>query len=168
MAYQVAGANRHCRFLFIRFGFHKFGCHTLPVAQLFSLGIVTHFMRIQHIIIGAALMAAFVIGCSTSSKETPTVRFGSYIDAVGNAVSVKANQATFEFENPSASLVICAFHQPGGPRDMITGRPRDAFISIQPNRTNHVILRVGQTNAETLSVTVMRVVSSRELSVQEP
>ena len=113
-------------------------------------------------------MAAFVIGCSTSSKETPTVRFGSYIDAVGNAVSGKANQATFEFENPSASLVICAFHQPGGPRDMITGGPRDAFISIQPNSTNRVVLRVGQTNAETLSVKVMRVVSFRELSVPVP
>ena len=113
-------------------------------------------------------MAAFDIGCSTSSKETPTVRFGSYIDAVGNAVSVKANQATFEFENPSASLVICAFHQPGGPRDMITGGPRNAFISIQPNSTNHVLLWLGETNAEALSVKVMRVVSSRELSVQVP
>ena len=71
-------------------------------------------MRALHIIIGAGLMAAFVIGGSTSSKETPTVRFGSYIDAAGNAVSGKANQATFEYENPSASLVICAFHQPGG------------------------------------------------------
>ncbi len=105
-------------------------------------------------------MAAFVIGCSTSSKETPTVRFGSYIDAAGNAVSGKANQATFEFENPSASLVICAFHQPGG--------PRDEFISLQQNSTNRVVLRVGQTNAETLSVKVMRVVSSRELSVLAP
>src|SRR5881409_49604 len=117
-------------------------------------------MRTLYIIIGAALMAAFVIGCSTSSKETPTVRFGSYIDAAGNAVSGKANQATFEFENPSASLVICAFHQPGG--------PRDAFISLQPNSTNRVVLRVCQTNAETLSVKVMRVVSSRELSVPVP
>ena len=118
-------------------------------------------------------MAAFVIGCSTSSKQTstvrtPTVRFGSYIDAAGNAVSGKSHQATFEFENPSASLVVCAFHQPGGPRDMITGGPRDAFISIQPNSTNRVVLRVGQTNAETLSVKVMRVVSSRELSVPVP
>jgi hypothetical protein len=125
-------------------------------------------MRILHIIIGAALMAAFVNGCSKSSNETPTVRFGSYIDAVGNAVSGKTNQATFEFENPSASLVICAFHQPGGPRDMNTGGPRDAFISIQPNSTNRVLLLVGQTNAETLSVKVMRVVSSRELSVPVP
>ena len=105
-------------------------------------------------------MAAFVIGCSTSSKQTPTVRFGSYIDAAGNRVSGKSHQATFEFENPSASWVICAFHQPGG--------PRDAFISIQPNSTNRVVLLVGQTNAETLSVKVLRVVSSRELSVSAP
>lgn len=96
------------------------------------------------------------------------VRFGSYIDAAGNAVSGKANQATFDFENPSTSLVICAFHQPGGPRDMITGGPRDSFISIQPNSTNRVVLRVGQTNAQSLSVKVMRVVSSRELSVLAP
>ena len=113
-------------------------------------------------------MAAFVIGCSKSSKETPTVRFRSYIDDVGNFVVGKSSQATFEFENPSASLVICAYHQPGGPRDMITGGPRDAFISIQPNSTNRVVLRVGQTNAETLSVKVMRVVSSPDLSVPVP
>ncbi len=112
-------------------------------------------------------MAAFVIGCSKSSKETTTVRFGGYIDAVGNHVA-KGSQATFEFDNPSASLVICAFHRPDGPRDMITGGPRDAFISIQPNSTNHVVMSVGQTNAETLIVKVMRVVSSRELSVQAP
>ena len=37
------------------------------MAQLFSLGIVSHFMRISHFIIGAALMAAFVIGCKRSS-----------------------------------------------------------------------------------------------------
>src|SRR3954467_13837912 len=109
-------------------------------------------MRTLHTLIGAGLMAAFVIGCSTSSKDTPTVRFGSYIDAAGNAASGNANQATFEFENPSASLIVCAFHQPDGPRDMITGGPRDAIISLQPNSTNHVVLRVGQTNAETLSV----------------
>jgi len=125
-------------------------------------------MRTLHITIGAALMAAFVIGCSTSSKQTPTVRFGTYIDAAGNRVSGKSHQATFEFENPSASLVIFAFHQPGGPRDMITGGPREAIISIQPNSTNRVTMLVGQTNAETLSVKVMRVVSSRELSVRVP
>jgi len=113
-------------------------------------------------------MAAFVIGCSTSSKEKPTARFGCYIDAAGNRVSGKSHQATFEFENPSASSVVFAFHQPGGPRDMITGGPRDAFISLQPNSTNHVVMLVGQTNAETLSVKVMRVVSSRELSVSVP
>ena len=113
-------------------------------------------------------MAAFGIGCSKSSNETPTVRFGSYIDAVGKFVSGKADQATFEFENPSASLVICAFHQPNSPLDMVTGGPRDAFISIQPNSTNRVVMLVGQTNGETLSVKVMRVVSSRELSVPVP
>lgn len=134
-------------------------------------------MRTQNIIlIGAAFMTAFVIGCSTSSKNTPTVssgqiptvRFGAYIDAAGNAVSSKSNQATFEFENPSSSLVICAFHQPDAPRDMITGGPREALISIQPNSTNRVVLRVGQNNPEILNVKVMRAVSSRELTVPVP
>ena len=125
-------------------------------------------MRTLHNIIGAALLAAFVTGCSTNSKQTPTVRFGIYIDAAGNPVSGKSHQATFEFENPSASLVICAYHQPGGPRDRITGGPRDAFISLQPNSTNRVVMLVGGTNAETLSVKVLRVVSSRELSVPVP
>lgn len=121
-------------------------------------------------------MAAFVIGCSTSSNKAPTassspipvVRFGSYIDAAGNAVSGKSNQATFEFENPSSSLVVCAFHQPDAPRDVITGGSRDAYISIQPNSTNRVVLRVGQNNPEILNVKVMRVVSSRELTVPVP
>jgi hypothetical protein len=116
----------------------------------------------------ATTTLAFVIGCSTSSKQTPTVRFGGYIDAAGNAVSDKSHQATFAFENPSASLVVCAFHQPGGPRDMITGGPREALIALQPNSTNRVVLPVGGTNAETLNVRVMRVGSSRELSVSAP
>jgi len=51
---------------------------------------------------------------------------------------------------------------------MITGGPRDAFISLQPNSTNHAVMLVGGTNAETLSVKVLRVVSSRELSVSVP
>jgi hypothetical protein len=41
------------------------------VAQLFSLGIVSHFMRILHLA-SAALMAAFIIGCSKQSPTTPT------------------------------------------------------------------------------------------------
>ena len=119
-------------------------------------------MRTLHIIIGAALMAAFVIGCSTSSKETPTVRFGSYTDAAGNPVA-KGSQATFELKNPSESWVICAFH-------MQSDHPHDAIFSIQPNSTEHVVLWLGQTHAEALSVTVKRVqvVSSRELSVPVP
>jgi hypothetical protein len=117
-------------------------------------------MRTLHIIIGAALMAGFVIGCSKSSKETPTVRFGGYIDAVGNHVVSRGSQATFALENPSASLVICAFHRPDSSRDL--------FISIQPNSTNHMIIGVGQTNTEALSFKMMRVVSSRELSVPLP
>ena len=108
-------------------------------------------------------MAAFVIGCSKSSKETPTVRFGGYIDAVGNHVVGKASQATFELKNPSESWVICAFH-------IQSDHPHDAIFSIQPNSTEHVVLYVGQTNAEALSVTVKRVqvVSSREISVPVP
>jgi len=128
----------------------------------------SRIMRTLHIIIGAALMAAFGIGCSTSSKETPTVRFGSYIDAAGNAVSGKSHQATFEFENPSASSVVFAFHQPGGPRDMTTGGPREAFIYLEPYSTNRVLMPVGGTNAESLNVRMMRVGSSRELSVSAP
>jgi hypothetical protein len=118
-------------------------------------------MRTLHIIIGAALMAAFVIGCSKSSKETPTVQFGGYIDAAGKHVGGGASQATFEFKNPTASLIICAVHiQPDGLHDV--------NISIQPNSTKNVVLWLGKINVETLSVTVLRVVSSRELSVPMP
>jgi len=106
-------------------------------------------------------MAAFVIGCSKGYKETPTVQFGGYIDAVGNHVVSGASQATFEFKNPTASLIICAVHiQPDGLHDV--------NISIQPNSTKHAVLWLGKTHAETLSVTVMRVVSSSELSVPMP
>jgi len=66
-------------------------------------------------------------------KESPTVQFASFVDAAGNAVSGKSHQATFVFENPSTSLVVCAFHQPDGPVDRITGAPQDALITIQPN-----------------------------------
>ena len=121
----------------------------------------------------AATALALVSGCSTSSKQTstvrtPTVRFGSYVDAAGNAVSVKSHQATFEFENPSTSLVVCAFHQSGGPRDIVTGAPREALISLQPKSTTRVVLPVGGPNAETLNVRMMQVGSSRELSVSAP
>ena len=40
------------------------------MAQLFSLGIVTHVMRIHHLTT-AALMAAFILGCSQQSPTTP-------------------------------------------------------------------------------------------------
>jgi hypothetical protein len=138
------------------------------VAQLSTLGIVPHFMRTLHIIIGVALMAAFVIGCSKSSKETPTVQFVGYIDAAGNHAVGKASQATFEVKNPSESWIICAFHNQA--TGMPAGYPRDVFITYKPNSTNYMSLHVGQTDAETLSVTVMRMqaVSSRELSVPVP
>jgi hypothetical protein len=131
------------------------------VAQLFSLGIVPHFMRISHIIIGAALMAAFGIGCSKSSNErTPTVRFVTYVDTAGNRVVGKGSQAAFEVNNSTGSLVACAFHNPAtGPQDMV--------VTVQPNSTQHVTLYLGKTDPQAMSVTVtqMRTVSSRELSV---
>ncbi len=119
-------------------------------------------MRTLHIIIGAALTAAFVIGCSKSSTETPTIRLAGYIDAAGNHVA-KGSQASFEVKNPSDSWIICAFHNPA------TG-PHDAVFTIQPNSTQNVGLFVGQTNLEAMSVTVkqVRVVSSRDLSVPMP
>lgn len=105
-------------------------------------------------------MVTVVIGCSKSSKETPTVRFVSYIDAAGNRVAGKGSQATFEVNNPSESWILCAFHNP-------LGDAHNAVYSIQPNSTKHVVLYLGQTNPEALSVTMKRVqvVSSRELSV---
>ena len=117
-------------------------------------------MRIIHIVIGTALTAAFVIGCSKSSTETATIRLAGYMDAAGNHVGGKASQASFEVKNPSDSWIICAFHNPA------TG-PQDAIFAVQPHSTQHIGLYVGQTNAEALSVTLtrMRVDSSRELSV---
>jgi len=134
--------------------------HGSHVAQLFSLGIVPHFMRVLHIIIGAALTAAFVIGCSKSSTETPTIRLTGYYDAAFKPVVGKASRAAFELKNPTESWVACAFHSP------TAGHP-DSVFTIKPNGTENVVVSVGQTNAEALSVTLtqLKVVSSRELSV---
>jgi hypothetical protein len=45
------------------------------VAQLSTLGIVSHFMRIQHIITYVAILAAtlFSVGCSKSSSQKQVV-----------------------------------------------------------------------------------------------
>mgnify|MGYP006883220233 CR=1 FL=1 len=51
---------------------------------------------------------------------------------------------------------------------MVTGGPREALISLQPNSTNRVVLLVSEPNAETLNVRMMQVCSSRELSVSAP
>jgi hypothetical protein len=119
-------------------------------------------MRIPHIIIGAALMASFAIGCSKSSNEKAlTVRFVSYVDTAGNRVAGKGSQAEFEVNNSTECLVACAFHNPAtGPQDMV--------VTIQPNSTKHVTLYLGKTDPKAMSVTVtqMRTVSSRELSVR--
>ncbi|MDA7510178.1 sigma-70 family RNA polymerase sigma factor [Verrucomicrobia bacterium] len=101
-------------------------------------------------------------------NETPTVQFGSFIDAAGNISHERSHQSTFALENPGASLVVCAFHQPGGPLDMVTGAPRDALITIQPNSTNYVTLPVSQTEATALNVKLMKVTSSREMTVSVP
>ena len=117
-------------------------------------------MRTLHIIIGAALTAALVISCSKRSTETPTIRLAGYVDAAGNHVA-KGTQATFEVKNPNGTWMICAFHYHQ------SGDPHDAIFTIEPNSTQHVMLYLGKTNPEALSVTVreMQVVSSRELSV---
>jgi len=101
-------------------------------------------------------------------NEMPTVQFGNFIDAVGNISNERSNQSTFAFENPGSSLLVCAFHQPDGPLDMTTGAPRDALITIQPNSTNFVTLPVSQTEETALKVKLMKVTSSREMTVSVP
>jgi hypothetical protein len=114
-------------------------------------------MHIPHfIIIGVAAGAMFAVGCSKSSTSSPDpiVSFQGY--KVG---SDGMNRATFQFRNPSQSRIVCRVQiQPG---DSSSGE----ILSIPAGGRSTDTMLVKQTNAVSLSVTVMRLVPGHQISV---
>ena len=106
----------------------------------------------SQITLVAALMATFVVGCSKSSPN-PVISFRGY------EVSTEGmRQATFEFKNPSQSVMVCQVQvQPGRPGNIID-------IQAGGSRT----MSVRQTNATSFSVTVMRLVPVRKITMPIP
>jgi hypothetical protein len=112
-------------------------------------------MRIPHfIIIGvAALVAMFAVGCSKSSPM-PVVSFQGY--SVG---SDGRSRATFEFRNPSQTPITCQFQiQPGDSSGA-------GNVTIPAGGSSTDTIFVSQTNAASLSVTVMRLVPVHQITV---
>ena len=69
-------------------------------------------MRKLYIIAGAALIAAFVIGCSKSASVTPTAHFVRY-----KVESDGTTYAMMDIRNPSSSQIVCQVEvQPAVPR----------------------------------------------------
>jgi hypothetical protein len=117
-------------------------------------------MRISHFIIinATALAALFAVGCSKSSSPIPTVTFQGY--TVGSRGNQTWNQGTFEFRNPGKSPMVCQVQiQPDKSDGMMV-------IFIPPNgRQFKFTIPVEQTNAATLSVTVMRMTPVHQIIV---
>ena len=114
-------------------------------------------MHIPHfIIIGVAAGAVLVVGCSKSSTSSPIpiVTFQGY--KVG---SDGMNRATFEFRNPSQSQIVCQVQIQ--PADSGSGQ----ILSIPAGGSSTDTMSVNQTNAVSLSVTVMRLVPVHQISV---
>jgi hypothetical protein len=112
-------------------------------------------MRIPHfLIIGvAALVAMLAVGCS-KSNPMPVVSFQGY--SVG---SDGKSRATFEFKNPSQTPITCQFTiQPGDSSGV-------SIVNIPAGGYSTSTVFVSQTNAASLSVTVMRLVPVRQLTV---
>jgi hypothetical protein len=113
-------------------------------------------MRVSHFIIinVVALVAMFTIGCSKSIPN-PVVRFQGYEVRHGGQI-----QANFEIKNPSQYMMACLLQIPTTDSHMIAG--------IWPRGSSSIALNVTQTNALSLSVTVMRLTPVRQFTVTTP
>jgi hypothetical protein len=112
-------------------------------------------MRIPHfIVIGIAAGAIFAVGCSKSSTSPdPIVTFQGY--KVG---SDGMSRATFEFRNPSQSQIVCQVQIEGDSSGL-------SITTIPAGGSSTDEMLVKQTNAVSLSVTVMRLVPVHQISV---
>jgi len=112
-------------------------------------------MRIPHIITGAALMAAFVIGCSKSPSATPTVHFLGYkVERDGTAYAMT------EIRNPSPSQIVCQLEVQ--PKDARSGIDSTVVPARGSQRFN---IYVSQTNETSLDVTFFKVVPTSHTTV---
>jgi hypothetical protein len=117
----------------------------------------SHFMRTSHfIIIGvSALAAMFSVGCSKSSSP-PTITFAGYKVESGGMT-----YAECYISNPNQSPIVCQLEVQ--PRDPSPGGPRDFVIPARGSLQTG--LYVSNTNALSLSVTVLRTVPAHHLTV---
>jgi len=98
-------------------------------------------------------MAVFVIGCSKSSTPIPIVSFQGY-----KTGSDGMTRATFEFRNPSQSLIVCRVRIQS---DSSSGD----VTSIPAGGSSTYSMFVKDTNSAALSVTVLRLVPVHQFSV---
>ena len=124
------------------------------MAQLSTLGIVSHFMRILHLTT-AALMAAFVIGCSKTPPK-PIVSFHGYKVRSDGQI-----QAEIEVKNPSQFMMACLLEFQGE-------AVLPMLVGVKAGSSSSASFIVTQTNSATLRVTVMRLTPVHQLTVTIP
>jgi hypothetical protein len=114
-------------------------------------------MRIPHIIIGAALMAAFAFGCSKDATPIPSVTFTGYKTGKDGI-----KRASFELANPSKEFTaVCHLQlEPGDVDEGMTSIPAGGYS------TTEILIR--QASVTALKVTVMRLSPVRQFSVSLP
>lgn len=99
------------------------------------------------------LVGLCAVGCS-KSLPSPSVAFQGYKTGSDGHL-----QATFQFRNPSQSLIVCRIQiEPGEPGT-------ENIVSIPAGGSSMDTMYVSQTNSTSLSVVVMRLVPVRRFSV---
>jgi len=110
-------------------------------------------MRILHFITWPALMVLILVGCSRTASPIPVVSFQGYKTGKDGFT-----RATFEFSNPSQSLIVCRVQvQPDAGEGDIT--------SIPAGGTSTYSMVVQNTNSAVLRVSVLQLAPVHEFSV---
>jgi hypothetical protein len=116
--------------------------------------MVSHFMRILHLTT-AALMAAFVIGCSKTPQK-PIVSFHGYKVRSDGQI-----QAEIEVKNPSQFMIACLL-------DFQGEAALPMLVGVKAGSYTTATMSVTQTNSAILRVTVMRLTPVHQLTVTIP
>ena len=113
-------------------------------------------MHISRFIIGyaLALVALFAVGCSKKVPD-PIVSFKGYTVRSGGVT-----QATFEFKNPSQSMMACLLETPTSDSSMI--------LAIKAGCYTTATINVTDTNLAFLRVTVMRLTPTHKFTESIP
>ena len=134
---------------------------SVAVAQLLVVRHRSHFMRIlQLTIIGVAAFAAMLSsGCSKNTSPIPSVTFQGYAPRNDWDEARYKYRATFDFINPEKLPMVCQVQIQPDISDKLV-------MTIPPNgKKFEITIPVEQTNAASLSVTVMRLVPAQKISV---